>query len=251
MATTELGLIESAKRAAAHLAVDRFVASDMVVGIGSGSTVVYAVERLIELARSGQLSGVRCVPTSFQAVQLVQAGAGHLTLTDLNAHPSVDVTIDGADEVDEALNLIKGGGACMFQEKLVAYNSATLVIVADYRKRARSLGTAWKKGVPVEVSPLAHASVSRHIASLTGGQPKLRMATEKCGPVVTDNGNFVLDVVYPEASLVATALPSLNAQLLGIPGVIETGLFINLAAHVIYGEADGCVELINRSPTTS
>ena len=236
-----LSLVEAAKKAAAHQAVDSHIKSDMVVGIGSGSTVVYAVEHLTAKVRKGELSNIKCVPTSFQASQLILAGLPDLILTNLNAHPQVDVTIDGADEVDPQFNLIKGGGGCMFQEKLVAFNSGTLVIIADYRKKSSGLGTVWKKGVPVEVSPLAFTSVASHIRTLTHGNPVLRMSSEKCGPVVTDNGNFILDVVYPAELLESSRLSALNTQLLSLPGVIETGLFVQLASFVLFGEEDGSV----------
>lgn len=175
---------------AARQAVDEFVRDGFVVGVGSGSTVVYAAERLGELVREGGLR-VKCIPTSFQSRQLIAQHA--LTLTSLDEHPEIDVTIDGADEVDLQLNCIKGGGGCQLQEKIVAFAAKKFVVIADYRKESAALGEQWTQGVPVEVVPMAYVPLSRSMRAL-GGEPVLRMAQRKAGPVVTDNGNFVLDV---------------------------------------------------------
>lgn len=105
----------------------------------------------------------------------------------------IDVTIDGADEVDAQLNCIKGGGACQLQEKIVAFASKTFVVIADYRKESTQLGEQWVQGVPIEVIPMAYVPLMHKLREL-GGAPVLRMAKHKAGPVVTDNGNFVLDV---------------------------------------------------------
>ncbi|CAE7745779.1 Rpia, partial [Symbiodinium sp. KB8] len=176
--------LERAKRAAARGAVDEYVKSGMVVGVGSGSTIVYGIQRLAELYH---LQGVDmvCVPTSFQSRQLIiEAG---LPISDLTRHPELDVAIDGADEVDAALNAIKGGGACQTQEKLVAAAASKFVLVADHRKDSQVLGQSWTKGVPLEVLPGAYVTVMKRIEAL-GGKPHLRMAVNKAGPVITDNG---------------------------------------------------------------
>jgi len=206
----------------------------MVVGIGSGSTVVYAVERIAERVRNENLK-LKCIPTSFQSEQLIISN--DLVLTSLAHEASIDVTIDGADEVDPSLNLIKGGGACHVQEKLVAYNSKKLVIIADYRKESHALGTAWTKGVPIEVIPAALHPVQRRIKAL-GGNPVLRMGgNAKAGPVVTDNGNLLVDAIFG-----AIDNPKkLHLQLLTIPGVVDTGIFVNMAEKVFLGMEDGSV----------
>lgn len=116
-----------------------------------------------------------------------------LTLTSLDEDPVIDVTIDGADEVDTQLNCIKGGGACQLQEKIVAYAAKKFVVIADYRKESTQLGEQWVQGVPVEVIPMAYVPLMNKLREM-GGTPVLRMAKAKAGPVVTDNGNFVLDV---------------------------------------------------------
>lgn len=170
--------------------MDEYVRDSFVVGVGSGSTVVYAAERLGELVREQKLR-IKCIPTSFQSRQLIAQNA--LALTSLDEHPEIDVTIDGADEVDLQLNCIKGGGGCQLQEKIVAFAAKKFVVIADYRKESSALGEQWTQGVPVEVVPMAYVPLSRSLRAL-GGEPVLRMAQRKAGPVVTDNGNFVLDV---------------------------------------------------------
>ncbi|TRY60403.1 hypothetical protein DNTS_026830, partial [Danionella cerebrum] len=155
-----------------------------------------AVDNHIQRVRQEKLN-ILCVPTSFQARQLIlQHG---LVLTDLDRHPELDVAIDGADEVDAALTLIKGGGGCLTQEKIVAGCAKHFVVIADYRKDSKALGEQWKKGVPVEVIPMAYVPVSRAIAQRFGGEAVLRMAVSKAGPVVTDNSNFILDWKFEHA----------------------------------------------------
>ncbi|KAJ3111907.1 hypothetical protein HDU96_005163 [Phlyctochytrium bullatum] len=157
-----------------------------------------------------------------------------LPLAELNSFPEIEVAFDGADEVDANLNCIKGGGGCHLQEKLVASAAKKFVVVADSRKDSHVLGTKWKKGVPVEVIPLAYRSVQRQLAAL-GGKPLLRMAIQKAGPVVTDNGNFIIDVDFG-----AIADPAaLHLAMIQIPGVVETGLFCNMASVAYFGGEDG------------
>lgn len=225
--------IESAKKRAGYAAVDDFIRDGIVIGIGSGSTVIYAVERLVERVRSDKLSIV-CIPTSFQSVRLIVDGG--LTLGDLSRFPQIDVDIDGADEVDGSLNLIKGGGGCHLQEKIVADNSRVMVVVADFRKDSQVLGQKWKKGIPLEVIPEAHVPILKRIEKL-GGKPTLRMAHAKAGPVVTDNGNFIIDADFGEI----TQPEKLNQELTMIPGVIETGLFVNMVTRAYFGQEDGNV----------
>jgi ribose 5-phosphate isomerase A len=225
--------IEMAKKRAAFVAVDEFVKNGMILGIGSGSTVVYAVERLIERVNSEGLEVV-CIPTSFQANQLI-AGGG-LPLGDLSRFPEIDVTIDGADEVDARLNLIKGGGGCHVQEKIIAANSKQFVVVADFRKDSELLGEKWDKGIPVEVIPMAYVPVMKRMDKL-GGKPRLRMAESKLGPTVSDNGNFILDVNFG----VIREPAELDRELTMIAGVVETGLFADMAAKAYFGQEDGSV----------
>ncbi|KAM8833237.1 ribose-5-phosphate isomerase [Synchiropus picturatus] len=233
-AAAAANMAEEAKKLAAYAAVDNHVQNNQVVGVGSGSTIVYAVNRLAERVRLEKLNIV-CVPTSFQARQLIlQHG---LTLSDLDRHPELDVAIDGADEVDGDLTLIKGGGGCLTQEKIVAGCAKRFIVIADYRKDSVSLGQQWKKGVPIEVIPMAYVPVSRVIARRFGGEAVLRMAVSKAGPVVTDNSNFILDWKFESVE----NWREVNTAIKMIPGVVETGLFVGMAERAYFGMEDGSV----------
>ncbi|KAM7099049.1 ribose-5-phosphate isomerase isoform 2-T2 [Molossus nigricans] len=189
-APSTMSKAEEAKKLAGRAAVENHVRNNQVLGIGSGSTIVHAVQRIAERVKQENLNLV-CVPTSFQARQLIlQHG---LTLSDLDRHPEIDLAIDGADEVDADLNLIKGGGGCLTQEKIVAGYASRFIVVADFRKDSKNLGDQWHKGIPIEVIPMAYVPVSRAVTQRFGGVAELRMAVNKAGPVVTDNGNFILD----------------------------------------------------------
>ncbi|KAI9995010.1 hypothetical protein PInf_011895 [Phytophthora infestans] len=208
---------------AARQAVDEYVKSGYVVGVGSGSTVVYAAERLGELVKEKKLTDIKCIPTSFQAKQLIVQHK--LTLSSLDENPVIDVTIDGADEVDLQLNCIKGGGGCQLQEKIVAFAANKFVVIADYRKESKQLGEQWTQGVPVEVVPMAYVPLMNKMEQDFGGKSVLRMAKSKAGPVVTDNGNFVLDTLCDRLKL--------------LPGVVEVGLFCGMAEKAFFGQTDG------------
>lgn len=230
---------ELAKQKAAYQAIDEHVRSGMAVGVGSGSTVVYAVERLVARKKAeGAGFEVTCVPSSFQATQLITAGG--LTLSDLTRTPALDVAIDGADEVDEQLNCIKGGGACMLQEKIVISCAKKFIIIADSRKDSTKLGQQWKSGIPLEVVPVAYVPVMNRLREM-GGKPVLRMAgAKKAGPVLTDNSNFVVDVDFGEVA--AGDVAALDAKLQAIVGIVETGLFVGRAQQAYFGQPDGTVK---------
>jgi len=238
-------LIEQAKRLAARKAVDDHIKDGQVVGVGSGSTVVYVAQRLAERVRDDGLK-VICVPTSFQAKQLIVEN--NLQLSDLDVHPEVDVTIDGCDECDTDLNLIKGGGGCMLQEKIVAGASRKLVIVADYTKDSSLLGEKWHKGIPLEVSSLGWKVVQRKLENLAksygceDASVLLRMASKKMGPVVTDNNNFIIDFNLGGNLSGVTAPVNVEAALKRIPGILETGLFVQMAKEAYFGLEDGTVK---------
>ena len=227
--------VEHSKRLAARRAVDEHVKDGMRLGVGSGSTIVYAIQRLVELVIDEKKLSVTCVPTSFQSRNLI-VDCG-LALSDLNACPELDLAIDGADEVDVHLNCIKGGGACQTQEKLVAAAAAKFVLIADGRKQAPGgLGSTWKKGVPIEVLPIAYVPVMRALEKL-GGRPVLRMGKEKAGPVVTDNGGFVVDTDFG----VIADPGALHHKIKALPGVVESGIFAGMAAQAYFGQEDGSV----------
>ncbi|XP_078300820.1 ribose-5-phosphate isomerase isoform X2 [Panthera onca] len=210
--------------------------NNQVLGIGSGSTIVHAVQRIAERVKQENLNLV-CIPTSFQARQLIlQYG---LTLSDLDRHPEIDLAIDGADEVDADLNLIKGGGGCLTQEKIVAGYASRFIVIADFRKDSKNLGDQWHKGIPIEVIPMAYVPVSRAVTQKFGGVIELRMAVNKAGPVVTDNGNFILDWKFDRVH----KWSEVNTAIKMIPGVVDTGLFINMAERVYFGMQDGSVNM--------
>lgn len=239
-ANSTMTSLESAKKLAAVKAVDVYVKNNSVIGVGSGSTVVYAIERLGQRVRDEQLN-IICVPTSFQAKQLLIKEKLHVS--ELELHPKLDVCIDGADEVDEDLNLIKGGGGCLLQEKVVASCAEELIIIADYTKNSEKLGDQYKKGIPIEVVPFSYAPVKNRIKELFGGELVLRMAVAKAGPVITDNGNFILDWKDFEQG---SDWNKVNTEISLIPGVVETGLFVNMASKAYFGMSDGSVTEQNR-----
>ena len=229
-------LIEMGKKNAAIKAVEDNVKPNMVLGIGSGSTVVYAVKRIAKLNKEKDLN-LKCIPTSFQSYQLIVENG--LKLVALVQYPEIDLDIDGADEIEEDLNLIKRGGGCLVQEKIVASNSKKLVIIADFRKNSKKLGEKWKKGVPIEVIPMAYVPLLKKFEKM-GGKPFLRMAKSKAGPLVTDNGNFIIDVDFG----IIKNPSDLNDKIIKIPGVVDTGFFIKMTSKVYIGQENG--EIIER-----
>ncbi|KAF8728461.1 hypothetical protein AX14_006615 [Amanita brunnescens Koide BX004] len=173
-----LDVIEQSKRLAAYTAVDQHVKPEhKIIGIGSGSTVPYVVERIVQQGKEVNKDRV-FIPTGFQSKQLIVQA--ELNLGDVDQYLTVDVTIDGADEVDQHLNCIKGGGACHLREKVLAEAARTFVVVADYRKNAEVLGTNFKPGVPIEVVPFAYAKVLQNLHQVVGSpDATLRMAIKK------------------------------------------------------------------------
>lgn len=215
------------KRKAAECAAC-YVESGMVVGLGSGSTAAYALRRLGHLLRTGRLEGIAGVPTS-RRTELLACKQG-IPLITLQECLDVDVTIDGADEVDPDLNLIKGRGGAMLREKIVARASRCVIIVVDEGKLVPRLGV--QAPLPVEVVPFGWPLAFRELGAL-GMRPALRMADGD--PVVTDEGNYVLDcqIATPEDPR------ELSQAVRAIPGVVEHGLFVELASLVIVAGRDG------------
>jgi len=222
---------EDAKKRVALEAV-KHVEDGFVVGLGSGSTAAYVIQEIGRLIRQDGLR-VLGVPSSSQAMLLaVRSG---IPITTLDEHPSLDLAIDGADEVDKKLDMIKGGGGALTREKIVASAAKQVVIVVDETKLVEKLGSF---KVPVEVLPFSLATATAGITKL-GGKPLLREGKGKVGAVVTDNGNYIIDVDFGP---IADA-EELNQRLKLIPGVIETGLFIGIADIVYLGKKDGIVKL--------
>lgn len=206
---------------------------------------MYAVERIAVLRKQHNWKNIVCIPTSFQSEQLIIAG--ELQYGKLDHYQRLDLAIDGADECDSELNCIKGGGACQLQEKIIASNSSKFIVIADSRKNSSKLGQQWKKGVPIEVISDAHQPIIRTIKEKMHGKVTLRISPPggKAGPVITDNGNFVIDadfgVIEPERAA------KLNRQLSSIAGVVETGLFINMASKAYFGDEKGEVQIRENS----
>ena len=224
------------KIAVAKAAVDQ-IEDGMVLGLGSGSTAALMIKSLGEKLKEGSLRDIVGVTTSFQGeVLATQLG---IPLKAFSAVSQIDLAIDGADEVDPAFQLIKGGGACHVQEKLVASLADRFVVVVDSTKIVKKLNLDFK--LPVEVLPSAWQLVQKRVKSL-GAEATLRMAKKKAGPIVTDQGNLVLDVAFsngiddPEA---------LEKQLNNFPGVLENGLFINLTDEVLVGEIINGSTIVN------
>ncbi|MDB9549741.1 ribose-5-phosphate isomerase RpiA [Dolichospermum circinale] len=209
-------------KAAANL-----VKSGSIVGLGTGSTTAYTIQYLGERLKSGELKDIVGIPTSFQSEVLAKEYG--VPLTTLDAVDHIDIAIDGADEVDPHKNLIKGGGAAHTREKVVDYLAKQFVVVVDSGKLVDKLGSVF--AVPVEVIPMALTPVTNAIKAL-GGKPILRMGVKKAGPVITDQGNMVLDVTFDQIEDPVNLEKTLN----NIPGVLENGIFVNCADIVLVGE---------------
>jgi len=224
--------VDAKKRAA--LEAVKHVREGFVVGLGSGTTAAYAVQEIGERVRQGDLR-VLGVPTSHQALMLaVSCG---IPLTTLDEHPLLDLAIDGADQIDRELNLIKGMGGALTREKIVASAAKQFVIVADETKLVEKLGV--NHSIPLEVLPFALPIVMVKVREL-GGKPVLREGKGKVGPVVTDNGNFVVDVDFGPVDF----LSELDVKLKLVPGVLETGLFVGIADVVYVGGKTGVQRLV-------
>ncbi|WP_242143125.1 MULTISPECIES: ribose 5-phosphate isomerase A [unclassified Bacillus cereus group] len=217
------------KRLAGEYAV-HFVKDGMKIGLGTGSTVYWTIQRLGQLVKEGLT--IEAVPTSIATEKL--ATQLSIPLRPNNTIDHLDLTIDGADEINPNLQLIKGGGGALLREKIVATSSQKLIIIADESKQVEELGTF---PLPIEVIPFAYNQTEKKIQSL-GCQTVLRMKNGV--PFLTDNGNFILDCTFP--SRITNPL-EIHHRLKMITGVIETGLFINMVHKAIIGTENGIIEL--------
>ncbi|UKS29227.1 ribose-5-phosphate isomerase RpiA [Paenibacillus sp. HWE-109] len=202
-----------------------YIEEGMILGLGTGSTVYWTIQKLGELVKQGLR--IKGIPTSKATEQ--QARELGIPILDISEVQEIDLTIDGADEVNPHFALIKGGGGALFREKMVASLSRRLLIVVDDSKVVNTLG---KFPLPVEVVPFGWEITSRNIAKL-GCSPELRLHT--AGPFITDNGNYILDCYFTEIQHPEV----LNEQLTKIIGVVETGLFVNMAEMIIVGGDNG------------
>lgn len=229
-----LSWVEGAKRRAVLKALQP-IRNGWIIGIGSGSTTAYAVPELARLRRARRLE-VSVVPMSHQIENLSQSHG--LRILGMNEASTIDYAIDGADQVQlPSLNLIKGGGGALLREKIVDSAARKLAIVVDETKLSKYLGG--KQPVPLEVLPFAYRSVLIQVARM-GGRAKLREGAGKVGPVVTDNGNFILDADFGRIQNPV----QLQRKLKAIPGLIETGLFLNLTDLVYVGRRNGEVQVV-------
>jgi len=224
------------KRLAAEAAV-KFVQSNMVVGLGTGSTAVYAVRAISRRLQEGSLENVLGIPTSEQTG--AAARAGQIPLTTFDNHPRIDLTIDGADEIAPNLDVIKGLGGALLREKIVAAASSRFIIIADQTKLVAQLGI--RAPVPVEVIPFARRPVTDY---LNGFATRVTIR-EKEGEIFrTDENNIILDCFFDGG---IQDVPALARALREQPGVVEHGLFINRASDAIVATADG-IRHLQRTP---
>ena len=224
---------EELKKAAAIRAVD-FVRTGMLVGLGTGSTAEFAIEELSRRIKDGLLSDISCVPSSERTKDFAHSLGLHLV--ELDSVRKINVTIDGADEIDSDFNLIKGGGGALLREKVLAQNSQRNVIVADESKLSKRLGSRFP--LPVEVFEFAIEVEKSYLESF-GGEVRLRLA-QNGSPFLTDQGNFIVDWSSGEMDN-----PSFFAdRLSGRAGIVEHGLFIGTVSDIIIGFARGVKHLV-------
>jgi ribose 5-phosphate isomerase A len=218
------------KRAAAKAAL-HYVKPGMKLGLGTGSTAKHFIDCIGDMVKAG--FDVRCVPTSETSRK--QAESLNIPLTTLDETPLLDLTVDGADELDGNLTLIKGGGGALLREKIVAFSSAKMIVIADASKKVEKLG---KFPLPIEVTPFGLKSTAIKIekgSAWAGCKGPITLRVRDAKPFVTDNGNVILDCAFgeiPDAQKLASALSM-------IPGVVEHGLFIRMASLAIIGTETG------------
>jgi ribose 5-phosphate isomerase A len=233
---------EELKKLAAEKASEQ-IKDGMIVGLGTGSTVEYTLRRLGEMVKDGL--NIQGIPTSVHTKRI--AKEENIPLTTLEEHPEIDITIDGADEVDSYLNLIKGGGGALTREKIIAFNSKKVIIVVDDTKIVKALGIDCS--LPVEVVKFGWQSTKKALEQF-GWQPASEKLEEVAckvelrkimgnDPFITDNGNYILDceferIAYPE---------ELEKEINNVPGVVENGLFVDLADEIIVGGKQGIITL--------
>ena len=230
------------KMLAAKTAIDTLIEegkihSGMKIGLGTGSTALPAVKRLSERIEDGTLNDIKAVVTSFQTENCCKdLGIPVYTLNDRLIGGELDLTIDGADEIDGENNLIKGGGAALLLEKIVAYSSKSYAIVADESKAVNTVGT--KFPLPVEIIGGARICVEKSLSKI-GAKCVLREGIRKCGPVITDNGNQILDCTWESP----VDPKKLEDEIKKMCGVVEVGFFTKLRPVAFIAKSDGTVDI--------
>ena len=230
------------KKLVGYKAVDDYVKSGMVVGLGTGSTAYFAVERVGEKLKSGELKDILAIPTSIRTKE--QAESLGIPLVTLDTHSRLDVAIDGADDVDDDLNLTKGGGGALFREKIVECVSDKFIVIVDESKIGKGLGPAFP--IPVEIVPFCHEHTMRVIGDLPSCKgkckPVLRLGSASNNkidgdePAVTDNSNYIVDLHFDEP---IKDPAQLGKELKNVVGVVEHGLFCGMATAVIIASSEG------------
>lgn len=216
-------MVLKSKKNAAKMALN-FIKKNMIVGLGSGSTVNFFIEELIE-----KKPFIKCIASSKETQQ--KALKGGLVLLDINEVKKIDLTVDGADEIDKNKNMIKGAGAALFKEKILAFHSKKLIIIVDETKKKDFLKD---KKLPLEIFPFGFKCTKNKIEKLGfKGEFRKQLNTKKL--FITENGNFILDINLKK---IIKDLNNLNRKLLEIPGVLETGLFLNFNPKIIIGKKD-------------
>ncbi|KAL7078448.1 hypothetical protein ACQ4LE_002346 [Meloidogyne hapla] len=237
----DLSPSDRAKKFAAAACGEAEVKSGMNLGIGSGTTMKFLIDWLHETIQNGHLKDVKCVPTSFQTrVWLTNANLPVYGLDQLN---DLDLAIDGADEVDKDLNCIKGAGGCLLQEKVVQCCAKRFVVIGGLDKYSEAFGRV-AKSIPIEIAPLSLVPVQKWITEKHGGKCILRMDSRKCFPVITENHNYLLDWHFPIPENNNFDWDGINQSLLCIPGVAETGLFLNVTKAAYFATPEGEIQKI-------
>jgi ribose 5-phosphate isomerase A len=210
-----------------------FVESGMVVGLGTGSTTEHAVKRIAKRLKAGELKKIVGIPSSVRTEKLAQEL--NIPLVGFDTHPQIDITIDGADEVDPDLNLIKGGGGALLREKVVAQASRRNIIIVDESKLVPKLGTGW--ALPIEVIPFARYTEEKFLSD-SGGAVTVR-TNDDGAPFSTDQNNLILDTNFGQINEPSNLAAQLNER----AGIVEHGLFLNLATDVIVAREGGIKHL--------
>jgi ribose 5-phosphate isomerase A len=221
----------NAKKLAGEKAVE-LISDGMIVGLGTGSTAFWAIEKIGERVKEGLK--IKAIATSKRSEE--QARSHGVIIVDFDEINEIDITIDGADETDAQLNLIKGGGGALLREKIVATNSKQLIVVADESKLVKHLG---KFPLPVEVNIFGWQTVFKKLKSF-GCEPYLRMNESEF--YLTDNGNYIIDCPFKQIQDAA----ALHNEINSIVGVVENGLFINIASKLIIAANDGSIKILEK-----
>ena len=225
--------MEELKRMVAKEALN-YIDDDMIIGLGTGSTTAYFIQMLGKKLMTGELEDVYGIPTSHQSRLLaLESGVPVVSLDEVDA---IDLAIDGADEVDPHLNLIKGRGATLTMEKIIEYRAGAFIVLVDESKLVEYLGQ--KMPVPIEVVPAAWRAIKEEL-EVFNATAELRMGVKKDGPVITDNGNFILDAKFER---IEDPL-DMEIELNNIPGVVENGIFADIADIVLVGTREGVRKL--------